>query len=991
MDKLQELVARFKSNIDTHISPSYNETQTRTDFITPLLHILGWDVSNTENLPNDYREVIEEARLRVPNQETKRPDYELRIARIRKLFIEAKKPSVNIEVDEKSAFQARRYGYSAGLPVTVLTNFNQTAIYDTTIPPKKGDEAYVARLEFIDIDNLVEKSSILEKYISRDHVSHPDYLSTIVKKRKSKQEKSFDEHFLEKIKSWRLEIANDLYSKNSSLNAKELTNFTQQIISRLIFLRICEDRNLEEYEHLLSCSKSGFNEIIELIKKSDKKYNSGLFDIFNDNKELYVVSDVVIRDIISQLYYPNSPYSFSVLETEILGGIYDQFLCEELSYKNKKVVSEFKPEYRDAGGVVTTPRYIVDHIVNESISKPFSEISLDELKSKSILDTCCGSGVFLISSFEALIELYCQKYANDAKNHLGKNIVKVNDNNYKLTLSAKSDILKNNIFGVDIDPESIELAKLGLYLKLIEGEEHLEGSNILPSLDHNLKCGNSIISHHEWEKYKESDKYFETLNLFDWNTEFDSIFNQGGFDVIIGNPPYVRIQKLKKYSRDELDYYHSKKSPYHTAKRKDIDKYFIFIERSIQLIKKSGTISLIVPNKFIANQYGELLREYIHKNNLLKKITNFGSIHIFKGKALNYTCILELSHNKDGKVNSEKVSDLNKWIQNKESRRNIYPISIFKSRPWMFPEEGVSKILQKCESNSSLSLGDISDIYVGLQTSADDVYVIKEKNSDDRFIYFDKGEKEFKVEKDILKPFILDVPLESFRQANQNSWIIYPYYRDNETVRLYSEEEMSNLFPHTYEYLENFYERLSRRKIEGGKKSERTWYQFGRSQSLNKMEERKIILPVQSKNYKYTPDYKNLYLTGGGNGPYYIIKPISTSYSIPVLLAILNHEVSEAQVRLCTSIIGNGYYAHNKEFITNLLIPNLTNDDKNNIEKLSNSIIEIESNIPRLKQHQKISSQRRVTSLKVKLRDKITSVFGISNADCDALSNVSPD
>ncbi|HFG2220833.1 TPA: type I restriction endonuclease, partial [Vibrio cholerae] len=238
MDQLQELITRFKSNINTHLSPSYNETQTRTDFITPLLNFLGWDVGNTEKLPSDYREVIEEARLRSPAQETKRPDYELRVARIRKLFIEAKKPSVNIDIDEKSAFQARRYGYSAGLPVTVLTNFRQIAIYDTTIPPKKEDEAYVARIEFIELDELVEKISILEKYVSRKSVSQPNYLSTIIKKKKSKQEKSFDEHFLEKIKSWRLEIANDLYSKDSSLNAKELTNFTQQIISRLIFLRI---------------------------------------------------------------------------------------------------------------------------------------------------------------------------------------------------------------------------------------------------------------------------------------------------------------------------------------------------------------------------------------------------------------------------------------------------------------------------------------------------------------------------------------------------------------------------------------------------------------------------------------------------------------------------------------------------------------------------------------------------------------------------------
>ncbi|MCD9550645.1 N-6 DNA methylase [Photobacterium carnosum] len=986
--ELESLIANFIKN---DLSATYNETQTRTDFITPLLNILGWYVNNSKGLPNQYREVIEETQLKLKNEDTKRPDYELRIGRIRKLFVEAKKPSVNIENNDKSAFQARRYGYSAGLPITILTNFKQTAIYDTTIAPKSEDKAYVARIKLINVDELSSQYDVLSKYLSRDSVSQPDFLSKIITKKKSKKEKSFDEHFLEKIKEWRLNIAADLYKKDPTISSKHLTNFTQQIISRLIFLRICEDRDIEKFENLLSCSKSGYKDLINLIKISDKKYNSGLFEIFNLHSNQFQISDDIIKNIIEELYYPKSPYSFSVLDTEILGGIYDQFLCEEIIYKDNNILSIYKPEYKEAGGVVTTPRYIVDHMVNESILHPFSKISLDKIKNKKIIDICCGSGIFLISSYESLMILYCEKYKNDLDNHLGKNIIRINDEQYKLTFKAKCNILINNIFGIDIDPESVELAKLGLYLKLLEDEQDIPQNHILPDLENNIKCGNSLITSDEWEKYKDSLDYFEDLNFFKWETEFSSVFSNGGFDLIIGNPPYVRIQKLKKYSLDELNYYHSKKSPYFTANNKNIDKYFIFIERSINLINDNGNISLIIPNKFIANKYGELLRHYITTNNLLKKITNFGSIHIFKGKALNYTCILELSKNKENKIISSKVSNLDNWIQNKESIINTYSATSFTDQPWVFPDENISRILQKCITKKTYKLGDIANIFVGLQTSADNIYVIKENRNDNDFIYFEKDGKEYKIEKEILKPFIIDVQLNNFKQPTHNSWLIYPYFLDKNTTKVYSELKLSEKYPHAYYYLLQYKNELLQRSITGGKKSEQTWFQFGRSQSLNKMEQPKIILPVQSKTYRYSPDFFGLHLTGGGNGPYYLITPKNNKYSISLLLAILNNDISEAQIKLCTSIIGNGYYAHNKEFIENIFIPEISEEKKQDIESICSEIFKINSIIDQADTHQKIICDRKSLLLKEKLNTIIKDSFDLTMEEYHQLKNVSPE
>ncbi|GAJ72741.1 type II restriction enzyme, methylase subunit [Vibrio sp. JCM 18904] len=412
----------------------------------------------------------------------------------------------------------------------------------------------------------------------------------------------------------------------------------------------------------------------------------------------------------------------------------------------------------------------------------------------------------------------------------------------------------------------------------------------------------------------------------------------------------------------------------------------------MSLISENGLVSLIVPNKFISNQYGELLREYITQSKMLRSIINFGSIHVFKGKALNYTCIVNLSKSSENKVTNNRVSDINDWVQNNTVKSTTYPEEVFSSKPWIFPSQDVSKIIQKCQKRSSQTLGDIADIYVGLQTSADNIYVIKEEKQDTDYIYFKKEGITYHVEKEILKPFILDLPLHPFTQPKNNSWLIFPYEQSNGESKVYSEELMKSRFPNAYKYLLANKSALVERSITGGKKVDQVWYQFGRSQSLNKMDREKIILPVQSKTYRYTPDINGIYLTGGGNGPYYLISPPkSNNISIHLLLAILNNEISESQVKLCTSIIGNGYYAHNKEFIENLLIPKMSEQEKLDIESISKKIISLTNELEYSKSHKRTILVRSIQSQKEKLNQIIISLFGLSNDEFDILKSVSPE
>ena len=249
--RVAELVRSFQRNEAEYLRATYNETQTRTDFITPLLEAFGWDVHNVHGHPQALREVIEEATVEVGQERlSKRPDYELRLARQRKLFVEAKKPSVRIDGDRDSAFQTRRYGYSASLPISILTNFYQLAVYDCVPTPVATDEAFVARLLLVQYHEFETRFDELWPLLSREAVYSGEFdrrFAVDVTRRGADQ---FDDFFLSQVKSWRLRLAADIHRNTPGLSPGELTYAVQLFLSRIVFLRICEDREIERYETL---------------------------------------------------------------------------------------------------------------------------------------------------------------------------------------------------------------------------------------------------------------------------------------------------------------------------------------------------------------------------------------------------------------------------------------------------------------------------------------------------------------------------------------------------------------------------------------------------------------------------------------------------------------------------------------------------------------------------------------------------------------------
>ncbi|MCS2421079.1 N-6 DNA methylase [Bacteroides fragilis] len=656
LEQLKVLISAFEREYAIYKTTQYSEAQLRIDFLNPLLKTFGWDVDNEQGKSQFLREVIQEESIDVEEEDVvtkKNPDYTLRIQGIRKLFIEAKKVSIDLDKTNKPAFQTRRYGWNANLGISILTNFEILSIYDCRLKPVVNDSVNTARyksfhysqfiVDFDELYRILSFQSIASGYID-------EYFSLA-----QKETITFDEYFLKQIENWREGLAIDIIANNTGFNNEEINFLVQRLLNRIIFLRICEDREIEKYETLKHIKS--YDELKALFVRSDKKYNSGLFDFIEDNFSLNIkINPGILISIFNELYYPQSPYDFSVVDPAILSQIYERYLGSKINIVDDHTISVVQePEVAASSGVVPTPKLIVRNIVNETFNPLFSGKSLQQIQQLKIADICCGSGTFLISAYDYFLEKIILSLV-----HMGGDnsqvIYKTFDGSYHLTMRAKHQILTDNIFGVDINPYAVEVAKFSLLLKLLENENASSiddflakyDTKALPNLDSNIKCGNSLIDD-TYFTYKpeaiEDNSLLFKIKPFNWNDEFDFLRQSNGFDAIIGNPPYVRIQNIAKFSSEEIFFFQNKISGYEVAVSDAFDKYYLFIQRAIELLNDNGMLGYIVPHKFFIVKGGKFLRRFIIQKASIQKIIHFGVSQAFPNRST-YTAILILDKKK---------------------------------------------------------------------------------------------------------------------------------------------------------------------------------------------------------------------------------------------------------------------------------------------------------------------------------------------------------
>lgn len=636
-DSVRTLVENFKRNYSAYKSGDYKEEQLKQEFLNPLFEGLGWDVTNKEGNAPQYRDVIFEDSIKVASG-TQAPDYCFTLSGVRKFFVEAKKPSVDVQNDQDAVYQLRRYAWSAKLPLSVLTNFETFAIYESKKRPRPDDKASTERIKFLTYEEFANRWSEIAGIFSKKAVrqgSFDKFAETTEKKRGTQE---VDDEFLNEIEKWRDDLAKNIALRNPTLSIHDLNYSVQRTIDRIVFLRMCEARGIEPYGQLQALPKSEhtYEGLCQVYRRSDEKYNSGLFH-FDQEKgrntppdEITLrlgIDDAVLRGIIKDLYYPDSPYEFSVLPPEILGNIYERFLGKVIRLtEGHHAKVEEKPEVKKAGGVYYTPKYIVDYIVENTVGKLCEGKSPKAVSEFRILDPACGSGSFLLGAYAFLLKYHLDYYTKQGKpDRFRDQVYQGRGGVWYLTIKEKKRILLNNIYGVDIDPQAVEVTKLSLLLKVLEGEnkdvferqQKLFRERALPDLDNNIKWGNSVIgtdfyrSRQTTLDYDLEDRY--RIRAFDWDNEFPrtSEHPECKFDAVIGNPPYVfgRDWKALDIGDDVKAYLRNSfpNSPY------QMDMFSIFMEKAMGLVCDEGYVGQIVPNVWLNNTYSSQTRSFLLK------------------------------------------------------------------------------------------------------------------------------------------------------------------------------------------------------------------------------------------------------------------------------------------------------------------------------------------------------------------------------------------
>ena len=732
--QLAQLVRRFSEQHDEFTEASYNETQLRREFIDPLFKLLGWDIENEQGFAEAYKDVIHEDALRI-GESTKAPDYGFRIGGTRKFFLEAKKPSVDIERDASPAYQLRRYAWSADLQLSVLTNFERLAIYDARVRPSRTDKASTARVYALHFRDYESRWDELSSLLSREAVLRGAFDRFATSAKQKRGTARVDDAFLSDIEKWRKDLAIRIAKDNRELDARQVNTVVQATVDRLIFLRIAEDRGIERYGRLRDIASTAgiYAGLCSLFREADDRYNSGLFHFKKErgsgNEPIdklslaLAIDDKVLKPILQGLYYPVSPYEFSVFPLDVLGQVYERFLGKQIQVsESHRATIEEKPLVRKAGGVFYTPTHVVEFIVENTLApllrgkRAGARGGASKLR---ILDPACGSGSFLISAFQYLLEWHRDRYIEEGPERHRRELVQVSKGTWVLGIEEKKRILMNNIFGVDIDEQAVEVTKLSLLLKVLEGESAqtlgsqlaLFHQRVLPNLASNIRCGNSLVGT-DW--YGGEATHIDTdteiqINPFDWKTEFG-----GPFDAVVGNPPYVSLQSgfisgdLQKYLADKYKAYD-----------RITDYFALFVERAQSLLKRSGMFGMILPSTLLGNVSFANLRKLLLDGSAILEIVQLGD-GVFRD-AVVPTCIVVT---RKGSPSGNKIEVVNNVVslERREFDRTKVPQGNFKrERNFAFnisATPAMDSVIAKMNA-SSTPLGTLLNIKEGVKTGDD--------------------------------------------------------------------------------------------------------------------------------------------------------------------------------------------------------------------------------------------------------------------------------
>jgi len=907
-------VERFASNLDVYKRAEYKEERVRVEFINPFFEALGWDVRNVRGYAEQYKDVVHEDAIKVSGA-TRAPDYCFRVGGVRKFFLEAKKPSVAVKGDVGPAYQLRRYAWSAKLPLSILTDFEEFAVYDCRQRPKPTDKVSVGRITYLTFDQYLDRFDDVFGVFAKESVLKGSFDRYVQETRRKRGTSEVDVEFLKEIESWRDTLARNIALRNLGLSVHELNFAVQRTIDRIIFLRMCEDRGIEGYGCLLALTGGPqiYARLGELYRQADEKYNSDLFDFQSDTlTRSLALDDKVLKPILGGLYYPGCPYEFSVLPTEILGQVYEQFLGKviRLTPAHRAKVEE-KPEVKKAGGVYYTPTYIVEYIVQKTVGQLVEGKTPRQIGKLRVLDPACGSGSFLLGAYQYLLDYHRQWYeAHDPARHArGKRpaLYQGPGGEWRLTTGEKKRILLNNIYGVDIDRQAVEVTKLSLLLKVLEGENQeslgqqlaLWRERALPDLGDNVKCGNSLIGPDYFEGQLLPDaEEMRRVNPFDWQAEFPEAIDAGGFHVVVGNPPYIGFQGFK----DIKPYL---KSRYLSAAGR-FDVYLPFIEKGVRLLREGGLLGYICPTNFTKRAHGRKLREFLRTNTTIATIVDFQDMQVFRG-ALNYTGIFIFERSQPAK--HSRIHYLPRSLD--DEGFDVYQDAL-PDEGWVFRDEKTEDLIRRIGRQPVRRLGELSaSISEGIVTGKNEVFLLEQASAE-----------EIGLEPGILRPCVRGSQLRAYHIHSVAEFVIYPYELVRGKISVMPASKMRRESPNAWDYL-----RSQRTTLAGRgyfERSRKAWYELWCQRDMEQLGSKKILVPELAEANRFALADEDLFY---GDTVCGITLKDTTHESILYILGVLNSRLIDYYYKQTTVPKASGFYIYKTMFLKEIPIRTLDFSD----------------------------------------------------------------
>jgi type I restriction-modification system DNA methylase subunit len=656
-------------------------------------------------------------------------------------------------------------------------------------------------------------------------------------------------------------------------------------------VRKCEDvginpdeLTLEEITH--NPYGKAYSKLKEVFKRYNDIYNGGLFAIGVDNDcDKVEIDGYIVQKLIHLLYGSKDGqyvYNFDWIDADILGQVYEQYLGKVLAQtKSGKSKLTNGQAHRKEEGIYYTPTFVVDYIVSNTLGILLRGKGVDA-KSVKVLDPACGSGSFLIKAFDVLRS---QLYLEDES--------KLRRIDEQGMYSVKTTILKRNLYGVDLDPKAVEITKLNLLLKAAEKFRKLP-----EDVELHIVHGNSLID----------DESVAGLNAFKWEGDFQ----EGTFDVVIGNPPYVRVQTT---TEEDKDYFIKN---YVSAQGK-FDLYIVFIEKALRLLKEGGIFSFIVPNKFAQTKYGKGLKQVILENYTIQRFVDFGDLKVF-GEVTTYPCILVVKKAKPSNRTKGTYVSVKKLANDIEQRITAHQdedgyedeflnVFTFKQKDlsleiWSFMSDSVQNLFDKISTSSDTRLRDITERCVqGFITGNNKIFILKKPNASD----FESG---------IIRKMPKGKNVGRYGILDEGYFAIYPHEGDGTA---FSEEKLSNEFPRTYSYLKSNESELRERRYYNKTIVELSgnWWSLVHPIPPEYFDQTKIVTPNLSKHNHFALDTESLFIE---HDCYVIVLKNKDINEYKYLLGLLNSKAIEFYIRNSSPMFSGGYYKYHTQYLEGIPI-----------------------------------------------------------------------